>query len=68
MMCSIHIDESTIHMSVVVWPSRLCVPFSEKLDNLFVCLDNRCMMHIFQCDMHVSGHVGIETSPVTMAL
>jgi hypothetical protein len=25
--------------------SCLCVPFSEKLDNLLDRLDNRCMMH-----------------------
>jgi hypothetical protein len=48
-MCLIHIDESTIYLSIIVWLSRLCVPFSEKLDNLLDRLDNRCMMHGFQC-------------------
>jgi hypothetical protein len=49
-MRSIHIDESAIHVSAAAWPSRLCVPFSEKLDSLLVCLDNRSTMHGFQCD------------------
>jgi hypothetical protein len=31
-------------MSIVVRPSCLCVPFSEKLDNLLDCLINRCMI------------------------
>jgi hypothetical protein len=47
-MCSIHIDESVIHMSATAWPSHLCVPFFEKLDSLLTCLDNRCTMHDFQ--------------------
>jgi hypothetical protein len=51
-MCLIHIDESTIHMYAVARLSHLCVPFSEKLDILLVRLDNRCMMHGFQCDTH----------------
>jgi hypothetical protein len=50
-MCSIHIDESIIHMTTVVWSLGLCVPFSKKLDILLACLDNRCMIHGFQCDV-----------------
>jgi hypothetical protein len=49
-MCSIHINEYVIHVVTVAWLSRLCVPFSGKLDILLVCLDNRCMIHDFQCD------------------
>jgi hypothetical protein len=51
MMCSIHIDEFVIHVTAVAWPSRLCVPFSKKLDILLACLDNWCMIHSFQCDV-----------------
>jgi hypothetical protein len=50
MMCSIHIDESLIHMSIVVRLSRLCIPFSKKFDNLLDHLDNWHMIHDFQCD------------------
>jgi hypothetical protein len=49
-MCSIHIDESAIHVSAIAQSSRFCLPFFEKLDNLLACLDNRCTMHGFQCD------------------
>jgi hypothetical protein len=45
MMCSIHIDESAIHMSIVARLSRLYVSFFEKLDSLLDCMDNRRMMH-----------------------
>jgi hypothetical protein len=55
-MCSIHIDESVIHVSIVAWPSRLCVLFSEKLNSLLDRLDNLRMMHGFQCDMHEGVH------------
>jgi hypothetical protein len=55
-MCSIHIDESAIHVSAATRPSRLCVPFSEKLDSLLICLDNRLMMHGFQCNGHKWAH------------
>jgi hypothetical protein len=48
MMCSINIDESTIHVSIDARPSRPCVPFSEKLNMLLDHLDNRHMMHNFQ--------------------
>jgi hypothetical protein len=41
MMCLIHIDEFVIHVLTVARPSRLCVPFSERLDNLLDRLDNR---------------------------
>jgi hypothetical protein len=41
MMCSIHIDESVIHVLTVARSSRFCVPFSERLDNLLDRLDNR---------------------------
>jgi hypothetical protein len=50
MMCSIHIDESTIHMLKIARPSCLCVPVSEKLDSLLNYLDNRRMMHGSQND------------------
>jgi hypothetical protein len=50
MMCSIHIDESALHVSTVAWSSHLCVPCSEKLDSLLVCLDNRHTVHGFQCN------------------
>jgi hypothetical protein len=50
MMCSIHIDESTIHVSNVAWPSHLCVPLSKKLNSLLDRLDNRRMMNDFQCN------------------
>jgi hypothetical protein len=46
-MCSIHIDEFTIHMFAATQLSRLCVPFSEKLDNLLACLDDWRTMHGF---------------------
>jgi hypothetical protein len=49
-MCLIHIDESVIYVFAVARPSRLCVAFSEKLDNLPACLDNQSMMLGFQCD------------------
>jgi hypothetical protein len=55
-MCSIHIDKFVIHVTAVAWPSRLCVPFSEKLDILLVCLDNRRTIHDFQCDAHEDGN------------
>jgi hypothetical protein len=45
MMCSIHIDESIIYMSLAARPSCLCVPFSEKLDSLLDRLDNQRTMH-----------------------
>jgi hypothetical protein len=45
MMCSIHIDESVIHVSMAAWPSRFYLPFSEKLNNLLDRLDNRCTVH-----------------------
>jgi hypothetical protein len=32
-------------MSIAAWLSCLCVPFSEKLDNLLDRLDNRRTMH-----------------------
>jgi hypothetical protein len=67
MMCSIHIDESIIHVSTIAQPS-LYTFLSEKLNILLICLDNRCTMHDFQCDAHVSGHVGIKTSLVTVVL
>jgi hypothetical protein len=44
-MCSIHINESVIHVSIVVRSSRLCVLFSEKLESLLDRQDNRRMMH-----------------------
>jgi hypothetical protein len=59
-MCSIYIDESSIHMLIIARPSRLCVPFSKKLDNLLYCLDNWCMMYNFQCDAHANGRMRIE--------
>jgi hypothetical protein len=48
MMCSIHIDESAIHVFIATRPSRFYVPFSEKLNRLLDRLDNRRMMHGFQ--------------------
>jgi hypothetical protein len=56
MMCLIHIEESAIQVFIDVRPSCLCVPFSKKLDNLLVRLDNRHMMHNFQCDMRKWVH------------
>jgi hypothetical protein len=50
MICSIHIDESAIHMSMAAQPSRLWVPLSKKLDSLLDRLNNRCMMHGSQND------------------
>jgi hypothetical protein len=55
-MCSIHIDESVIHMSAAARLSRLCVPFSEKLDSLLACLDNRCTMHGSRCNTREWAH------------
>jgi hypothetical protein len=49
-MCLIHIDESTIHVSIAARPSRLGVPFSKKLDSLIDRLDNRRMIHGSQND------------------
>jgi hypothetical protein len=37
-------------MSIATWPSHLCVPFSEKLDNLLDHLDNWHMMHCSKND------------------
>jgi hypothetical protein len=37
-------------MSIAARPSRLYVPFSEKLDGLLDRLDNRCTMHSYQND------------------
>jgi hypothetical protein len=45
MMCSIHIDEYAIDVSITARLSRLCVPFSEKLDSLLDHLDNWRTMH-----------------------
>jgi hypothetical protein len=50
MMCSINIDESTIHVSVAAWLSRLYVLLSEKLERLLDRLDNWRMMHDFKYD------------------
>jgi hypothetical protein len=50
MMCLIHIDEFTIHVSIAARLSRLCILFFEKLDSLLDCMDNRCMMHGSQND------------------
>jgi hypothetical protein len=55
-MCSIHIDESAIHVSLAERLSRLFVPFSKKLDSLLDRLDNQCTMHDFQCDAHEQEH------------
>jgi hypothetical protein len=46
-MCSIYIDESTIHMSTATRPSRLYVLFSEMLGSLLDRLDNQRTMHDF---------------------
>jgi hypothetical protein len=40
-------------------PSRLYVPFSEKLDNLLDRLGNEMT--------HSSGHAGTKTTPITVA-
>jgi hypothetical protein len=45
MICSIHIDESGIHVSITARLSRLCVPFFEKLNSLLDHLDNQRTMH-----------------------
>jgi hypothetical protein len=37
-------------VSIAARPSRLCVPFSEKMDNLLDCLGNQCTMHGSQND------------------
>jgi hypothetical protein len=50
MICSIHIDESTIHVSMAAQPSRLWVSFSKKLNSLLDRLNKRCMMHGSQND------------------
>jgi hypothetical protein len=44
-MCSINIDDSGIHVSIVARPSRLCVLHSWKLEQLFGHLDNRHTTH-----------------------
>jgi hypothetical protein len=44
-MCSIHIDESLIHVSIAAWLSRLYVPFSGELNSLLDRLDNRYSTH-----------------------
>jgi hypothetical protein len=66
-MCSIQIDEPTIHVSITTWPSHLCVRFSKKLDSLFDRLDNRRMMHAFFNIMRASGRTGIEITHITVA-
>jgi ligand-binding sensor protein len=48
MMYSIHIDESVIHVSIAARPSRLYVPFTEKLNSLLDHLDNQRTMHSSQ--------------------
>jgi hypothetical protein len=49
-MCSIHIDESAIHVSIAARLSRLYIPFSKKLDILLDRLDNRRMTRGSQSD------------------
>jgi hypothetical protein len=56
MMCSIHIDESAIHVSIASRCSRLYVPYSKKLDSLLERLNNQRMMHDFQCGVHKWVH------------
>jgi hypothetical protein len=65
-MCSIHMDQSAMHVSTAARSSHLYVPFSKKLDSLVYCLDNQSMMHSFQCSVH-EGHTGIETMSITVA-
>jgi hypothetical protein len=48
MMCSIHLDESTTHVSKAARPSCLYVLFAEKLDSLLEHLHNRRTMHDFR--------------------
>jgi hypothetical protein len=48
-MCSINVDEFATHVSIVALLSRLCVPFSEKLDSLLDRLDNWCMKSWIVC-------------------
>jgi hypothetical protein len=50
-MCLINIDESVIHMPIVVRPSHLCVPFSKNLDRLLCHLDNWRTTHGLQYDV-----------------
>jgi hypothetical protein len=68
MTCSIHVDESAIHVSIIARLSHLWVPFFEKLDNLFDRLDNQHTMHHFQCDERACGRMGIEMASVIVAL
>jgi hypothetical protein len=44
-MCSIHIDESVIHVSITARSSRLYIPFFKKLDSLLDHLDNQRTIH-----------------------
>jgi hypothetical protein len=37
-------------VSIAARSSRLCVPFFKKLNSLFDCLDNQCMIHGSQND------------------
>jgi hypothetical protein len=48
-MRSINIDEFATHVSTAALLSRLCVPFSEKLDSLLDRLDNRRMKSWIIC-------------------
>jgi hypothetical protein len=66
-MCLIHINEFAIHVSITARLSRLCIPFSKKLDSLLNRLDNLCVMHNFQCNTCASEHAGIETMSIIVA-
>jgi hypothetical protein len=63
-MCSMHIDESSIHVSIATWSSHLCVLFSEKLDSLFDRLDARCTVLEMN---HLNVGAKTETAPITVA-
>jgi hypothetical protein len=64
MMCFIHLDESTTRVESCTTVTSLCT-FSEQLDGLLDCLDNRCTMHSFKASLLIAG-VGNETTHVTV--
>jgi hypothetical protein len=54
-------------VSIAAQPSRLCVPFSEKLDSLLTRLDNRRKMHGSQKDA-LEWRAGTKMTLITVAV
>jgi hypothetical protein len=65
MMYSIYIDESAIHVSIAARLSRLCVPFSKKLNNLLDSLETDARCTTLET-AHLSEHVRIKMTSITI--